>query len=221
MLPSLALAAKPQPELRQLLEELYQGRSLQPYRSGQTIRLLTDEVLVVCRGVVQLGTLYDSGDEALLGLACPSMPFGLPLALIRPYQAMALTDVDLMRLKMTEIEQSPVLAQGIFRHLVRRLQQTEAVLSMVGYRRVEDRLRHLLLLLVQEVGQPVGQPVPIGSRLSVRLTHQQLANAIGTTRVTVTRLLSHLQESGWLQVDGDRHIILPTHSIETNQAIFA
>lgn len=207
MLHSHALEATPQPDLRQLLEELYRGRSLQPYRSGQTIRMLSDEILIVCRGVVQLGTLYDSGDEALLGLACPSMPFGLPLALIRPYQAMALTDVDLMRLRLVEVEQSPMLAQGIFRHLARRLQQTEAVLAMVGYRRVEERLRHLLMLLKQEVGQPTAN----GTRLTVRLTHQQLANTIGTTRVTVTRLLSQLQEEGWLVIDSSRHIVLPTH----------
>ncbi|GAB4378171.1 MAG: Crp/Fnr family transcriptional regulator [Elainellaceae cyanobacterium] len=167
--------------------------------------MLADEVLVVCRGVVQLGTLYDNGDEALLGLACPSMPFGLPLSFIRPYQAVALTDVDILRLRLAEVEQSPMLAQGIFRHLARRLQQTEAVLATVGYRRVEERLRHLLLLLKQEVGQPTAE----GTRLSVRLTHQQLANAIGTTRVTVTRLLSQLQEAGWLAIDSHRHIILP------------
>lgn len=208
MLHSYALEATPQPDLRQLLEELYRGRSLQPYRGGQPIRMLSDEILVVCRGVVQLGTLYDNGDEALLGLACPSMPFGMPLSVIRPYQAVALTDVDLMRLRLVEIEQSPMLAQGIFRHLARRLQQTEAVLAMVGYRRVEERLRHLLMLLKQEVGQPDEN----GTRLSVRLTHQQLANAIGTTRVTVTRLLSQLQEEGWLIIDNNRHIILPHQS---------
>lgn len=208
MLHSSSLEASSNPDLRQILEELYRSRNLQPYRSGQTIRMLPDEILVVCRGVVQLGTLYDSGDEALLGLACPSMPFGLPLSFIRPYQASALTDVDLLRLTLSEVEQSPELAQSIFRHLTRRLQQTEAVLAMVGYRRVEDRLRHLLLLLKEEVGQPAAT----GTRLSIRLTHQQLANAIGTTRVTVTRLLSQLQEEGWLVVDHNRHIILPAHA---------
>lgn len=208
MLQTSTLEVNSQPELRQLLEELYSGRTLHPYKSGQAIRMLPDEIWVVCRGVVQLGTLYDSGDEALLGLACPSMPFGLPLSLIRPYQAAALTDVDLMRLTLTEVEQSPVLAHGIFRHLTRRLQQTEAVLAMVGYRRVEDRLRHLLLLLKDEIGQPSGT----GTRFAIRLTHQQLANAIGTTRVTVTRLLSQLQEEGWLVVDSARHIVIPPHA---------
>lgn len=208
MFHSSALETASLPDLRQLLEELYRGRSLQPYRSGQTIRMLPDEILIVCRGVVQLGTLYDTGDEALLGLVCSSMPFGLPLSAIRPYQATALTDVDLMRLRVAEVEQSPMLVQGIFRHLTRRLQQTEAILAMVGYRRVEERLRHLLVLLKQEVGQPT----PQGTRLSVRLTHQQLANTIGTTRVTVTRLLSQLQAEGWLIVDSARHIVLPPHA---------
>lgn len=208
MLQPVTLQANSQLELRQLLEELYRGRTLHAYKSGQPIRMLPDEVWVVCRGVVQLGTLYDSGDEAMLGLACPSMPFGLPLSFIRPYQAAALTDVDLMRLTLNEVEQSPVLTQSLFRHLTRRLQQTEAVLAMVGYRRVEDRLRHFLLLLKQEIGQPNTN----GTRLGIRLTHQQLANAIGTTRVTVTRLLSQLQEEGWLVVDHTRHIILPPHA---------
>jgi CRP-like cAMP-binding protein len=204
MMQSFAPDASPQPDLRQLLEVLYRGRTLQPYRSSQNIRMLSDEILVVYRGVVQIGTLYDSGDEALLGLVCPSMPFGLPLSLIRPYHATALTDVDLMRLRLTEIEQSQTLSQGIFHHLIHRLQQAEAILALAGYRRVEDRLRNLLLLLTQEVGQVVSE----GTRLSIRLTHQQLANAIGTTRVTVTRLLSQLQEEGWLKIDSNRHIII-------------
>ncbi|MFQ3619070.1 MAG: Crp/Fnr family transcriptional regulator [Cyanobacteriota bacterium] len=204
MLQSFALEVPSQSDLRLLLEKLYQGRSLQSFRAGQDIPLTPHEVWVVCRGVVQLGTFYDTGDEALLGLASASMPFGLPLTLIRPYHATALSDVDLMRLTWSEVEQSPMLAQGIFQHMARRLRQTEAVLAMVGYRRVEDRLRHLLVLLKREIGQPTAE----GTRLSVRLTHQQLANAIGTTRVTVTRLISQLREEGWLLIDRDRHIVL-------------
>jgi CRP-like cAMP-binding protein len=209
MLHSPVLEAPLQTDLRQLLEERYQGRSLYPYSNGQTIDMQPDEVWVVCRGVVQLGTLYDSGDEALLGLASSSMPFGLPLTLIRPYQAIALSDVDLMRLTLAEVEQSPALAQGIFRHVARRLQQTEAILAMVGYRRVEDRLRHLILLLTQQVGHPSDD----GIRITVRLTHQQLANAIGTTRVTVTRLLTQMREEGWLTIDRQRHMIVRSPSL--------
>ena len=205
MIQSFTSEAVYQSDLRQVLEALYQGRVLQPYRSGQVIQMHPHEIWVVCRGVVQLNTLYPNGDEAMLGLAGPSMPFGLPLTFIHPYQAIAITDADLMVLSVAEIEQSPLLAQSLFCQMSRRLRQTEAILALAGCRRVEDRLRQLLLLLQHEIGQPA----KTGIRLSVRLTHQHLANAIGTTRVTVTRLLGQLRLEGWLTIDSTRHIVLP------------
>ncbi|MBD1862928.1 MULTISPECIES: Crp/Fnr family transcriptional regulator [Trichocoleus] len=208
MLHSFASEAGSQPDLRQLLEELYEGRSLYPYSSGQSIRMAPQEIWIVCRGVVQLSTLYPNGDEALLGLAGPSMPFGLPLTLTHPYQATALSNVDLMRLTVADVEQSSTLTKGILRHVNRRLRQTEAILALVGHRRVKDRLCHLLLLLKQEIGLPTAE----GTRLGVRLTHQHLANAIGTTRVTVTRLLGQLKEEGWLNVDRNHHIVIPSQT---------
>lgn len=193
-----------QSDLRQFLEELYRERHLHSFRAGQTISLNPQDIWIVCRGIIQLNTLYPNGDEALLGLACPSMPFGLPLSLIYPYQAIALCDADLMCFTVSEVYQSPGLSQEILPHVFRRLRQTEAMLAMAGCRRVEDRLRELLLLLKMEVGQAT----PAGIRLSIRLTHQHLASAIGTTRVTVTRLLGKLKDEGWLKLDKDRHIVL-------------
>ncbi|MGB8702964.1 MAG: Crp/Fnr family transcriptional regulator [Thermosynechococcaceae cyanobacterium] len=188
---------------RQLLEDLYQGRNVTTVQSGQRISLKPSDVYIVCRGVVLLSTLYPNGDESLLGLACPSMPFGLPLARLDPYEAIALTEAVLMRVHIMEIEQSPRLAQSLFREMMRRLHQTECLLAIAGYRRVDDRLRQLLLLLKQEVGQAT----PQGTRLTVRLTHQQLAGLIGTTRVTVTRLLREFRDEGWLKVDSTRHLL--------------
>ena len=206
MLQSHSSGAVSQPDLRQLLEDLYQGQTLSAFRAGQLIPLKEQEIWIVYRGVVQLSTLYANGDEALLGLASPCMPIGLPMTLINPYQASAMTDVDLLCVTLQEIDQSPGLSQEIFHQLSRRLRQTEAMLALVGCRRVEDRLRQLLLLLQMEVGQPVAE----GTRLSIRLTHQHLASAIGTTRVTVTRLLGQLREAGDIRLDEQRHIILPT-----------
>jgi CRP-like cAMP-binding protein len=190
---------------RQLLEDLYQGRNVTAIKSGQFIAMQPHEVLIVCRGVVQLSTLYPNGDEGIIGLICPSMPFGPPLSQMTPYEAISLTDVVLMRVHIMEIEQSPRLAQSLFKELIRRLQQTEMLLAIAGHRRVDDRLRQLLELLRQEVGQVT----PQGTRLSVRLTHQQVAGLIGTTRVTITRLLREFREEGWMSFDSTRHILFP------------
>ncbi|MFS8907533.1 Crp/Fnr family transcriptional regulator [Synechococcus sp. B60.1] len=189
---------------RQLLEDLYRGRSLSPYAPGQVIPLFPEEWVIVCRGVVQLTTLYPNGGEALLGFAGPSMPLGSPLTMLDPYQAKALTAVDVLRLSAAEVEASETLSQGLLKQLVRRLRQTEALLALAGRRRVEDRLRQLLSLLAVELGSPIAT----GVRLQVRLTHQDLANAIGTTRVTITRLLNRFRQQGWIAVDKNRHLII-------------
>jgi CRP-like cAMP-binding protein len=87
---------------------------------------------------------------------------------------------------------------------IRRQQQTESLLAIAGLKRVEERLQQLLQLLKREMGEPIAQ----GSRLKIRLTHQNLANAIGTTRVTVTRLLGEFQRQGAVSSDCDRHLII-------------
>jgi CRP-like cAMP-binding protein len=197
---------------RQLLEDLYRERALTPYAAGQWIPLHPDEWVIVCRGVVQLSTVYQNGNEALIGFAGPSMPLGFPLTLLESYQAISLSDVDILRLPTSEVEDCEELAPGLLRHLLRRLRQTEAMLALGGRRRVEERLHYLLHLL----GTELGTPTPDGIRLSVRLTHQNLANAIGTTRVTVTRLLNRFRQLGWITLDKQRHMILNLPDLSSN-----
>ncbi|MCA1993457.1 MAG: Crp/Fnr family transcriptional regulator [Coleofasciculus sp. S288] len=188
--------------------EPQEGRRLHFFAKGEEIPLVSQGVWQVCQGIVQLSTLYPNGEEVWLGWAEPSTFFGNWFSLLESYQATALLDVHLTWFSLAEINASPRLAQLILPQLVRRMRQTEALLSITGQRRVEDRLLHLLLLMKREIGQPVTD----GTRLNMRLTHQNLANAIGTTRVTVTRLLSKLKNEGAITLDRDRHIILKNDS---------
>lgn len=194
-----------------VLEQLYRERTLTPHLAGRTIPLRHNEVLIICRGVVQLYTIQQDGSETLLGLAGPSMPIGLPLTMVDPYWATALTDVDVLPLPMAEVESSPILMAGICRHLMLRLQQSEAWLAISGKRLVADRLRQLLLLIAQDFGQVE----TCGVRIPVRLTHHQLATAIGTTRVTVTRLLKDFKTEGWLQTQ-HRYLIIQLEQLRDN-----
>jgi CRP-like cAMP-binding protein len=176
----------------------------QPFRRGQQISLRPDDVWIVSRGIVLLNTLYASGDEALIGIAGTGIPFGLPLTLVNPYSAVALSSVEAYRLSMGDIERSPRLGQALFAQTNRRLQQAEAMLALLGQRRVEERLKQFLQFLGDEIGQSTNE----GTRITIRLTHQHLANALGTTRVTVTRLLNQLRQDNWLSIDSTRNIVI-------------
>jgi len=194
----------PSAAVREHLNRLYQDFPVRSFHRGQEIPLESNKIWVVLRGVVLLNTLHPSGDEALLGLAVPSMPFGQPLTQVMPYSAVALSNTELLLLTLDEVHRSPTIQQALNQQLIRRLQQSESMTALLGLRRVEDRLKQFLLLLSPFLGEPCEQ----GCLLSVRLTHQHLANALGTTRVTVTRILNQLRNEGWLYITQGRHIVI-------------
>jgi PAS domain S-box-containing protein len=180
-------------------------RPIHVYSKGEAIALNPRSIWQVRDGLVKLTTLSDSGEEVLVGLAGPSMPFGVDLTSLITYQATALSQqVQLVEISLEEIVHSPDLAQALLPHINRRLRQSELLLAIFGKRRVQDRLQQLLLLLKQEIGEPT----KFGTRLSVRLTHEDLANACCTTRVTMTRVLGELQQQGKIIFDCDRRLIL-------------
>jgi CRP-like cAMP-binding protein len=189
-----------------LAQDGLENRRLHFYDRGDSIPLSAEGLWQVYRGIVQMSQLSINGDEILLGWSHPSTFFGLWLSLsqLETYQAKALSDVYLRWYPIAEIEATPKLSQWVLTQVVRRLHQTETLLAIAGLKRVDERLEELLKLLSQEMGQPTAE----GIRLSVRMTHQMLANAIGTTRVTITRLLGDLQIKGRISFDGDRHLVI-------------
>lgn len=179
-------------------------RRLHFYAKGENIPTMSQGIWQVCKGIVQLSTLYPNGDEGILGWVGSSMCFGPWFTYLQTYQAKALSDVYLMWFSLKDIDGSAHLSAQLLNQQNRRLRQMEALLSIAGLRRVEDRLYELLLLLKQELGQPVAD----GTRLNIRLTHQDIASAIGTSRVTVTRLLGQLKQQGIITLDNKRYITI-------------
>lgn len=179
------------------------------YSKGEAISLEPQTIWLVCQGLVKLSTMSETGEEVLVGLAGPSMPFGSSMTSLPTYQATALSnDVQLVGISLEEIAASPRLNQALLPKISQRLRQTELLLAITGNRQVKDRLYYLLLWLKKEFGQTVAK----GTRLSVRLTHQDLADACGTTRVTVTRELSKLQQQGKITFDSKHHIVFNSTS---------
>lgn len=187
------------------LLDLQQQYPVHEYTKGEFVPLSNNAIWQVCKGLIKLTTFSESGDEVLLGLGGSSTVFGSSLTILPTYQAIALSDVvQLIHIPLADVSSSAAIAQAIVPQLQKRLQQSEALLAIAGQRRVKDRLSSLLLLLKREVGQST----PQGIRLDVRLTHEDLANACCSTRVTITRILGQWQREGKLTLDSKHHIIL-------------
>jgi len=192
------------PSFVELLEASYEKRSLVHLPAGSRVPLLKKSVWLVVRGMVKLSAISVQGDELLLGLAGPNEPFGDPLSNVEVYEATTLCESDLLCVTCDEIAASPHLAMALLQGMGVRYRQSEAMLGLLGLRRIEDRVRGFLELLANDYGQPCDQ----GLRLNIKLTHQELASALSTTRVTVTRVLGSLKDEGWLQLDGQRRLVI-------------
>ncbi|MEO1670595.1 MAG: Crp/Fnr family transcriptional regulator [Cyanobacteria bacterium J06631_2] len=77
-------------------------------------------------------------------------------------------------------------------------------LSALGQRKTIDRLTSFLTLLVEEYGVEQDQDCC----LPYTLTHAQIGSAIGSTRVTVTRLMGKLRREGVINVLSDNSICI-------------
>lgn len=87
--------------------------------------------------------------------------------------------------------------------LVSHIQQAEELLSIVHRKPISLRLWQFLVWLSEKFGRDVEQ----GKLIDLNVTHQEMAEVLNTTRVTVTRLLQQFEEEQ-VMVRHKRRIIL-------------
>ena len=90
---------------------------------------------------------------------------------------------------------------AVVQELARRLRETDEHASSLSFQRVKERTQGLLQRLAKDDAAATG----VASRRS--LTHQQIADMVGTSRETVTRALKGLKQEGWLEQEGKRYVV--------------
>jgi CRP-like cAMP-binding protein len=172
------------------------------FRRCDSIPLSKEAMWRIERGVVRSLTYSEDGLAISLGYLGQGDVIGAPLSCVHPYHLECLTQV--------EVSVVPeVLRDQIFDTLCLQIQQTEELLSIALQSPISLRLWKLLVWLGKKFGRQVEQ----GCLIDVELTHQHLAEAINTTRVTVTRLLGQFEKSGKLLRHKRRLILAAENSL--------
>ena len=177
---------------------------LQQFHRKDEISVSDSGIWQVYRGVVQLSRIQEDGSEIISGWVTANGIFGNIADNPVLYRAVALGEVYAKRYTHHDVVRHPMLARQFLAQFSDRLIKSQQLLAIIAVNRVEERLRQLLSMLKLEIGQQVDD----GVRLQVRFTHQHLAEAIHTTRVTITRILGDFQEQGLIYFDGERHIVV-------------
>ena len=169
-----------------------------------------DQVYFLLEGTVRLYKIYGDYKEATVALLREGDVFG-ELSLEERYCqnafAEAITDarVAVVRKSVLNevIKRRPEFALKLFSSFSERLRQSDETIESLLDREVSARLATLLSYL----GDRFGEPYDSGTVLKVRLTHQDLANMIASTREAVSKEMSEFQRAGLIEIRNRRIVV--------------
>lgn len=159
----------------------------------------SEAVYFVKEGLVKTFKTDENGHEHIVSLLKPGDLFphtGLFHAEPYPATAEAIVDTVLLAMPMKPFEHflihTPQVAVKMMRVMSEKIRELQEKLQGLTGQDVQDRFRSFLLKLAENYGTENGNEV----RIDIPMTHQDIANAVGTTRETVTRLLNQLKKEG-------------------------
>jgi len=170
------------------------------------------QLYFLVEGTVRLFRIYGGHKEATIALLKEGGVFGELTLEEAPWQtafAEAVTGTRVLTVRkstLTEvIKRRPEFALKLFSSFSERLRQSDEVIESLLDREVSARLAKLLSHLGDRFGEPNGSCTV----LNVRLTHQDLANMIVSTREAVSKVMSEFQRGGLIEVRNRRISVTP------------
>jgi len=176
---------------------LAENLSQHTFKRHDSIPLQSEMLLHIERGVVRTVTWSEEGTVMTLGYWGTGDVVGQPLSNIQPYQVECITSVEVSYVPSYQRER-------VLTAICQHVQQAEELLSIIRQTNARDRLLQMLLWLARKFARPVER----GQLIDLRLTHQEIAEFIGMTRVSVTRLLSQLEQEGIIDRPRRHFIVL-------------
>lgn len=164
-------------------------------------------------GRVKIYQQSRSGNEVVLWFCAPGEIFGLAevckggdgrqvtAAACEPSSVLAVRRETFQNF----LEQNPTAALLVNDVLASRLRSLGNVIQSLVENDVNERVAQLLARLIASYGRTVANGDVC---LDIRITHQDMANMIGTTRQSVTSALNLLRRRGVLEFDANHRILV-------------
>lgn len=194
------------PELK---EKLYEYSIVKHYKAGDIIlneNAHIRSIPIVVKGVMRVVRVDEDGREILLyyikaGESCIMSFLGGLHNDTSKIKAEIEEDAEILFLPIEKVKllirEYPQWLEYIFRLYHKRFEELLEVVNAVAFKKVDERL---LLLLDKKVA--------LNNNKTVFITHEQLANELGTARVVVSRLLKQLEDHGKVKLGRNKIVIV-------------
>lgn len=189
------------------------------YRGGMFIFLQgepVDSVYFLRTGMVKATRTSEDGREQIMSILYPGDFFphvGFLGGGPAPGTTMTMTETVLSVIRREDflrlVKENPTLFVNLLQTLERRIRILQDQVESLGLRSVPSRLAGILLQLAEERGEKRKN----GVFVRLPLSQQELAYMVGTTRETVSRVLSELRRQGAISLERDGILILDAETL--------
>lgn len=167
-----------------------------------------DEFLVLTDGSVKVELVNPDGKELTLTILTPYQFLG-ELALLddvpRSATVVAMEKTELLTIDKRDfnrvIESYPRMCIPMMRQLTKRVRVLTDDIASMAFMDSYSRVTRKILALAADMGEPQEDGTIFIPRA---LTHQQLANLVGTTRETVTKILNEMKDRSLISISRHR-----------------
>jgi CRP-like cAMP-binding protein len=167
-------------------------------------------VFLVNGGRVKVSKVTRDGKELTLAYRGPGEIFGETCLIDggpREEMAEAMENALVTEIQRPEFERllqtQPMLGYRMTKVLAQRRREVESKIENLVFKDVNSKLAELLLRLASEYGVDDSR----GTLVALKITHQEMANLIGSTRETVSLTLAQFKRKGLIQTEGRKVII--------------
>lgn len=185
----------------ELVEKLYQYSIRRNYEAGSVVlkeHANIRSIPIVTKGMLKVIRTEEDGREILLyyiraGESCIMSFLGGLHAETSKVRAEVEEDAEILFLPVEKvslfIKEYPEWLDYIFRLYHRRFEELLDVVNAIAFKKTDERLLSAL-----------NKKAELSGSKTLNITHEQLANELGTARVVVSRLLKQLEENGVVQL---------------------
>jgi CRP/FNR family cyclic AMP-dependent transcriptional regulator len=159
----------------------------------------SDSLYVICSGKIKVTINDREGNEVILAMLGPGEYFG-EMALLdsEPRSACAITKESTQLLIFSkndfmDIFSSNPIAFNLLKGLITRLREANKKIEGLALLDVYGRVARLLI----QLAKPQNQKMVIEDKL----THQEIANMVGSSREMVSIILKELSNGGYITID--------------------
>ena len=197
-----------EPYVRHLLRKITDGKTLLHFRKNQRICSegeKADAIYFIQIGKVKITVLSATGKEAVLSLLGPGDFFGegcLAGQSLRVDAAATLESSSIFRVEKAAMQRAlhdrPELCEKFMAALLIRNVRLKEDLSDQFFNHSERRLARVLVKLAR-----LGQNGTMPDVKLTRISHEALAEMVGTTRSRITQFMNKFRKNGFIDYDGE------------------